>query len=87
MAGGEESFPFADRLSFEEAQADWMAVLTTSSMAVVEVPAEKGSPDFDSEWADERPGRALEDAYYYVGAREADGHCVWLSPFWIDVPE
>jgi len=40
MDGGEESFPFADRLSFEEVQADWMAVLATSSVAVVEVPAE-----------------------------------------------
>lgn len=24
--------------------------------------------------------------YYYVRARQADGHCVWLSPFWIRQP-
>jgi hypothetical protein len=42
-------------------------------------------PDFAIEWMDERPGRPLEDAYYYVRVRQADGHCAWLSPFWIDL--
>ncbi len=42
------------------------------------------SPDFDAEWADTRPGRPLEDAWYYLRIRQRDGHCAWLSPFWID---
>ena len=48
---------------------------------------ESDSLDFNVEWADERPGRPLEDAWYYVRARQIDGHCVWLSPFWVDLPE
>ena len=43
--------------------------------------------DFSAVWADERAGRPLRDAWYYVRARQADGHCVWLSPFWVDLPE
>jgi hypothetical protein len=43
--------------------------------------------DFETHWVDERPGRPLEDVYYYVRARQVDGHCVWLSPWWIDLPE
>lgn len=46
----------------------------------------KDSLDFETEWVDDRPGRPLQDAYYYVRARQADGHCAWLSPFWIDLP-
>ena len=46
---------------------------------------EADSVDFDVEWADERPGRPLEDAWYYVRIRQADGHCAWLSPFWVDL--
>lgn len=46
---------------------------------------EKTQVDFEAEWCDERPGRPLEDAYYYVRARQDDGHCVWLSPFWVDL--
>jgi hypothetical protein len=42
--------------------------------------------DFEDEWTDLRPGRHVENVYYYVRARQDDGHCVWLSPFWIDLP-
>jgi len=52
-----------------------------------DLPVGKDQLDFYAEWADERPGRSLEDLYYYVRARQADGHCVWLSPFWVDLPE
>jgi hypothetical protein len=41
--------------------------------------------DFEITWADERPGRPLQDVYYYVRARQADGHCAWLSPWWVDL--
>jgi len=50
------------------------------------LPVAPDSLDFRAEWADERPGRPLEDAWYYVRARQADGHCAWLSPFWVDLP-
>jgi hypothetical protein len=51
------------------------------------LPVEKDCPDFDAVWADERPSRPLDDAYYYVRARQQDGHCVWVSPFWVDLEE
>ena len=54
---------------------------------LAELPVEKDSVDFYAEWSDERPGRPLQDVYYYVRARQTDGHCVWLSPFWIDLPK
>ena len=54
---------------------------------LADLAASKDSPDFDAEWSDERSGRAMEEAYYYVRARQADGHCVWFSRFWIDLPE
>lgn len=53
---------------------------------LADLTVEKDSPDFDAEWCDERPGRAPDDAYYYIRARQTDGHCVWLSPFWVDLP-
>ena len=53
---------------------------------LADIPVEVDQIDFAGEWADERPGRPLEDAYYYVRARQTDGHCVWLSPFWVDLP-
>jgi len=53
---------------------------------LADFPVAAGSWDVAAEWCDERPGRALEDAWYYVRARQADGHCAWLSPFWIDLP-
>ncbi len=48
-------------------------------------PVDGGSRDFHASWSDTRPGRPLEDAWYYVRARQADGNRVWLSPFWIDL--
>ncbi len=54
---------------------------------LAELPIEPDSDIADLEWADERPGRPLEDAWYYVRVRQADGHCAWLSPFWIDLPQ
>ena len=52
---------------------------------LADLPVEADQLDFNGEWSDERPGRPLEDAYYYVRARQADGHCAWLSPFWVDL--
>ena len=54
---------------------------------LAELPVEAGSPDLDAEWLDDRPGRPLEDVYYYVRARQQDGECLWTSPFWIDLPQ
>ena len=54
---------------------------------VAELPVAADCPDLDAEWLDERPGRPLEDVYYYVRARQHDGECLWTSPFWIDLPE
>lgn len=45
-----------------------------------------GSLDLDAEWDDDRPGRPLEDAWYYLRIRQEDGHCAWLSPVWVDLP-
>jgi hypothetical protein len=38
---------------------------------LADLPVEVDQSDFFGEWADERPGRPLEDAYYYV--RDATG--------------
>ena len=54
---------------------------------LAEFDVDGASWDFETEWCDDRPGRPLEDVYYYVRARQADGHCVWMSPFWIDLPK
>ncbi len=54
---------------------------------LAELPVAADSPDLDAEWVDERPGRPLEDVYYYVRARQQDGECLWTSPFWIDLPQ
>jgi hypothetical protein len=54
-------------------------------IVLMDFPVDTGSLNFEVAWADERPGRPLEDVYYYVRARQADGHCVWLSPFWVDL--
>jgi len=40
---------------------------------------------FSGEWSDDRPERPVEDVYYYVRARQSDGHCLWMSPWWIDL--
>jgi hypothetical protein len=52
-----------------------------------EFEVERGTTDFHGEWTDERTGRPLENVYYYVRARQENGHCVWLSPWWISLPE
>ncbi|MHC4982142.1 MAG: CehA/McbA family metallohydrolase domain-containing protein [Planctomycetota bacterium] len=52
---------------------------------LADLPVEKECLDFEATWADDRPGRPLDDAYYYVRGRQEDGHCVWLSGFWIDL--
>ena len=53
---------------------------------LAELPVAADSPDLDAEWVDDRPGRPLEDVYYYLRARQRDGECLWTSPFWIDLP-
>ena len=54
---------------------------------LVDLAVPKDSWNVDVEWLDDRPGRGLEDVYYYVRARQTDGHCVWLSPWWVDLPD
>ncbi len=41
--------------------------------------------ELDLNWSDLRPERAVEDVYYYVRARQQDGHLLWMSPWWIDL--
>ena len=45
---------------------------------------ERESPCFKTEWLDDRPWRPIDNVYYYIRARQTDGHCIWLSPWWID---
>lgn len=54
---------------------------------LADLPVAKDSLDFRAVWQDDRPGRPLEDAWYYIRIRQADGHCAWLSPFWVDLAE
>ncbi len=43
------------------------------------------SLQFTGEWKDDRPERPMENVYYYVRARQIDGQCLWLSPWWVDL--
>ncbi|MGC9522857.1 MAG: hypothetical protein ACP5HG_13365 [Anaerolineae bacterium] len=52
---------------------------------LADLPVDGDSPDLELTWSDDRPGRPLQDVYYYVRARQADGHCAWLSPWWVDL--
>jgi len=52
---------------------------------LADLPVAKDCLDFETTWVDDRPARPIDDAYYFIRARQADGHCVWLSPFWIDL--
>jgi hypothetical protein len=66
--------------------APLVAVQLISMGAVLaDLPVDGDSPDLELTWSDDRPGRPLEDVYYYVRARQADGHCAWLSPWWVDL--
>ncbi|MFA9476985.1 hypothetical protein ACERK3_01635 [Phycisphaerales bacterium AB-hyl4] len=60
--------------------------IISAGVVVADLPAQGGSLDYEGEWVDQRPGRHLENVYYYVRVRQSDGHCAWLSPFWIDLP-
>lgn len=60
--------------------------IVSAGVVIADLPVRGESLGFDGEWVDQRPGRHLENIYYYVRARQNDGHCAWLSPFWIDLP-
>jgi hypothetical protein len=45
---------------------------------------EPGATDLEATWVDDRPGRPMSGVYYYVRVRQQDGHCAWLSPWWVD---
>ncbi len=54
---------------------------------LADLPVEEGKMDFKTTWEDERPGRPLQYVYYYVRARQTDGSCVWMSPWWIELAD
>ncbi len=60
--------------------------IVSAGVIVADLPTDPVAMDFVAEWVDERPGRFLENIDYYVRARQVDGHCLWLSPFWVDLP-
>ncbi|MBN1250238.1 MAG: hypothetical protein JXC32_21420 [Anaerolineae bacterium] len=63
------------------------AVQIVSSGAVLaDLPVEPDAADFEVIWEDNRPGRPLQDVVYYIRVRQSDGHCAWLSPFFVDLP-
>lgn len=90
-----ECLPVVHRYSREEMAKNWMWYIRSMSLCVAQAPSsipegeeiDAGSRDFGGERIDERVGRPLRDVYYYVRDRREDGHCVWLSPFWVDLPE
>lgn len=42
--------------------------------------------DLITEREDDRPGCPLDGSWHYLHARLEDGHGVWMSPFWVDLP-
>ncbi|MEM6504215.1 MAG: CehA/McbA family metallohydrolase [Planctomycetota bacterium] len=66
--------------------ADWAAVEVISAGVVIDsLDVPRHCQDFEATWQDHRPGRPCTDIYYYLRARQVDGHCLWCSPFWIDL--
>jgi len=61
--------------------------LISCGTVLAEMPVEPDTLDFNATWEDKRPGRPLRDCYYYIRARQADGHCAWLSPIWFDLAD
>ena len=59
--------------------------IVSMGAVLVDFPVRDDDPDFDVTWMDDRPGRPLRDVNYYVRVRQVDGHCAWLSPFWVDL--
>ncbi|MCD6286333.1 MAG: hypothetical protein J7M39_10525 [Anaerolineae bacterium] len=59
--------------------------IVSMGTVLADLPVTGASLDFAATWADDRPGRPLQDVAYYVRARQADSHCVWLSPWWVDL--
>ena len=50
-----------------------------------EVVWERDADAMDLDLAgEELPGPTGGSSYYYLRARQADGHLVWLSPVWVD---
>ena len=68
--------------------APWKSVQIISSGCVLaDLPIEKDQFNLNLTWSDDRPGRPLRTCWYYIRARQVDGHCLWLSPVWIDLPD
>lgn len=58
----------------------------TSEVQVIDCEVERGAFDVVVERADvpAKGNAAPGPEYYYVRVRQADGHCAWLSPFWVE---
>ncbi|MGC9468255.1 MAG: hypothetical protein ACP5HS_06675, partial [Anaerolineae bacterium] len=63
------------------------AQVVSMGAVLADLPVDADTWDFEATWQDDRPGRPLEDVSYYVRVRQADGHCAWLSPWWVDMVE
>jgi hypothetical protein len=61
--------------------------IISAGVVLADLPVPSDSLDLDLTWEDDRPGRPLHDCYYYLRARQVDGHCVWVSPIWVDLDE
>lgn len=58
--------------------------IISAGIVLDSVPIPENSWDLETEWEDTRPGRPLQDVYYYLRILQKDGNIAWLSPFWID---
>lgn len=66
--------------------APWESVqIISAGVVLADLEVSAGELTFEAEWSDPRPGRPCTDIYYYLRARQVDGHCLWCSPFWIDM--
>lgn len=91
LIGSEMGLPPNDERKFQvhlRGTAPWSRVqLISFGHLIHEFEVENSSRDFLGEWTDQRPERPVEDVYYYIRAKQTDGHCVWLSPWWVDLQE
>lgn len=64
--------------------ADIERIEIVSQGAVIAKLDPGGGRDFAATWTDPRPDCPPDDCYYYLRVRQADGHCAWSSPIWVD---
>lgn len=86
MMGDELELPIDGERDFRvllRGTAPWDRVeIISAGTVLADLTPGVAALDIEASWSDDRPGRPL-GCYYYLRARQVDGHCVWTSPIWL----